>query len=124
MMKEEFEAIIGYEVTESGYRNVIEPMYMATNLSKQEFAKVVNAKQFKVEKSQERIDFENELKSKIEEARESIKYCESEIARYEYLLDGETEQQWIDSYKYSIECNKKWIKEYKRDIQGMRFVLG
>lgn len=44
MMKHEFEEIAGYEVSEKDYREIIEPMYMVTNLSKEEFTKVVNKK--------------------------------------------------------------------------------
>lgn len=44
MMKHEFEALAGYQVTTETYDNIIEPMYMATNLSKQDFIKVLNRK--------------------------------------------------------------------------------
>lgn len=37
MMKSEFEKLAGYEVSNSDYIEIIEPMYMATNLSKEEF---------------------------------------------------------------------------------------
>ena len=40
MMKIEFEALAGYEVSVSDYDNIIEPMYMATELNKAEFVKV------------------------------------------------------------------------------------
>ena len=46
MMKQEFETLAGYEVTFEDYTNIIEPMYMATNLSKQEFVKVIDKKRF------------------------------------------------------------------------------
>lgn len=46
MMKHEFEQIAGYEVSTEDYNNIIEPMYMATNLSKQEFVKTISKKRF------------------------------------------------------------------------------
>lgn len=46
MMHNEFEQIAGYEVSYEDYANIIEPMYMATNLSKQEFVKVIDKKRF------------------------------------------------------------------------------
>jgi hypothetical protein len=46
MMKHEFERIAGYKVTVEDYENIIEPMYMATNLSKEDFAKTLNKKFF------------------------------------------------------------------------------
>ena len=47
MMHKEFEELAGYEVSFEDYNNIIEPMYMATNLSKQEFVKCLNLKFFK-----------------------------------------------------------------------------
>jgi hypothetical protein len=46
MMWKEFEEIAGYEVSYEDYTNVIEPMYMATNMSKQEFIKCLDRKRF------------------------------------------------------------------------------
>ena len=46
MMKEEFERIAGYEVSYYDYKEIIEPMYMATFLSKEEFVKTINKKRF------------------------------------------------------------------------------
>ena len=48
MMKHEFEALAGYEVSWEDYNNIIEPMYMATNLPKDEFVKTLNKKRFAV----------------------------------------------------------------------------
>lgn len=46
MMKHEFEALAGYEVTTEDYNKIIEPMYMATDLTKEEFVKVIDKKRF------------------------------------------------------------------------------
>lgn len=46
MMHHEFEQLAGYEVSFEDYTNIIEPMYNATNLSKQDFVKVINRKAF------------------------------------------------------------------------------
>lgn len=46
MMKHEFEEIAKIEVTSEDYDNIIEPMYMATNMSKAEFVKTLNLKFF------------------------------------------------------------------------------
>ena len=46
MLKEEFERIAKIEVEEETYKKVIEPMYMATDLSKEEFVKTLNLKTF------------------------------------------------------------------------------
>lgn len=46
MTKQEFERIAGYEVTQEDYTQKIEPMYMATDMSKQDFVKTLNKKTF------------------------------------------------------------------------------
>lgn len=47
MMWKEFEEIAGYEVSFEDYDKIIEPMYMAlTNVSKQEFVKMIDKKRF------------------------------------------------------------------------------
>lgn len=46
MMKHEFEEIAKIRVTAEDYDNIIEPMYMATNLSKADFVKTLNLKFF------------------------------------------------------------------------------
>ena len=46
MMKQEFEALAGYEVSAEDYNNIIEPMYMATNLDKADFVKCIDKKRF------------------------------------------------------------------------------
>lgn len=46
MMKHEFEALAGYEVSADDYNNIIEPMYMATSLSKEDFVKTISKKRF------------------------------------------------------------------------------
>lgn len=46
MTKHEFEALAGYEVTWDDYNNIIEPMYMATDLSKADFVKCIDKKRF------------------------------------------------------------------------------
>lgn len=59
MMKEEFERLAGYEVSFEDYNKVIEPMYMATNLSKEEFVKVIDKKRFALKTKEQ---FINEMK--------------------------------------------------------------
>ena len=46
MMQKEFESLAGYEVSYEDYVNIIEPMYMATDLPKDEFVQCINKKRF------------------------------------------------------------------------------
>ncbi len=55
MMKNEFEALAGYEVSVSDYDNIIEPMYMATELNKAEFVKVISKERFALKSREELI---------------------------------------------------------------------
>ena len=50
-MKEEFERLAKIEVSQETYSKVIEPMYLATDLSMQEFIKLLNVKAFAIPKS-------------------------------------------------------------------------
>ncbi|MCF0105402.1 MAG: hypothetical protein HUJ53_01425 [Holdemanella sp.] len=64
MMKQEFEALAGYEVSLDDYNNIIEPMYMATNLDKAEFVKVIDKKRFALKS---RTQLKNEMKKLAEQ---------------------------------------------------------
>ena len=55
MMREEFQKIAGYEVSNEDYINIIEPMYMATNLSKEDFVKVIDRKRFDIGAEKKRL---------------------------------------------------------------------
>lgn len=46
MLKAEFEALAGYKVSNADYKEIIEPMYMATTLNKAEFIACLNKKRF------------------------------------------------------------------------------
>lgn len=49
MLKQELEERLGYEITNEGY-DTLNKMYMGCDLDKDEFVKVINAKQFKATK--------------------------------------------------------------------------
>ena len=68
MMKQEFEALAGYEVSMDDYNNIIEPMYMATRLTKQEFVKVIDKKRFALKPLKNII---KEMKKTAEQIRET-----------------------------------------------------
>lgn len=55
MTKQEFEKLAAYEVSADDYYNVIEPMYMATDLDKREFVKVIDRKKFAIKKTEKLI---------------------------------------------------------------------
>ena len=75
MMKGEFEELAGYEVTFEDYSNIIEPMYMAVNLSKQEFVKVIDRKRFDF-RAKEKAEKKAMIKAMKEIAEERAQNCE------------------------------------------------
>lgn len=121
MMKFEFEELAGYEVSNEDYDNIIEPMYMSVNLSKQEFVKVIDRKRFEVkhQKSQEQIELEESIKEEIKELKESIKWHQEKIDAYKIFYELDGDQDWKDS----IKNMRKSIKEMKIRISELRFVL-
>lgn len=67
MMKQEFEALAGYEVSFEDYNNIIEPMYMASNLSKADFVQTINKKRFALKNLKVMIKEMKALAKEIEE---------------------------------------------------------
>lgn len=55
MMKCEFEKIAGYRVSDEDYIEIIEPMYMATTLDKNEFVKCVDRERFDIQIKEEKM---------------------------------------------------------------------
>lgn len=68
MMWNEFEELAGYEVSYEDYTEIIEPMYMATNLSKTEFIATLNRERF--DKGLVESKLLDEMKSLADQIRE------------------------------------------------------
>jgi len=126
MMKHEFEQIAGYEVSLDDYNNIIEPMYIAADIDKSEFVKLLSKERFEVKssKSQERKDFENEIYSKINSYKSEILFFQNLIKSKRCLLDLEDDEEWIKVWKSDIRNYKDNIKLLKRQIAELKWVLG
>lgn len=83
MMKHEFEALAGYEVSNEDYNNIIEPMYMATNLSKSDFVKCIDKKRFALKTQKQLL---NEAKKMSKQLKETC----------EHFTDFDTEKKFDD----------------------------
>jgi hypothetical protein len=94
MMKYEFEAIAGYKVSDADYNNIIEPMYMATEMSKQEFVKCISRKRFEVKVKTER-QYINEIKK---------------IAQFLYENCGR--RAWHDEKGKIVDITRKMEKQF------------
>lgn len=126
MMYAEFIQLAGYEVSYQTYVEIIEPMYMATNLSKENFIKCLDRKQFEVipEKSPETLAIEKECRDGIKELNDGIKYNKERIDHLKSLLVTESDPHWIKEWKRQIKAYKEEIKMFKQRIAGYKFVLG
>lgn len=82
MMKCEFEKLAGYEVSFDTYNNVIEPMYMASNLSKEDFVKSLNKQAFALPTKAQLINKMKKLAKQIKDNYEHIYIGDIEEALY------------------------------------------
>ena len=108
MMKQEFEEIAGYEVSTEDYNNIIEPMYMATDMSKQDFVQTINKKRFALPTTRELMrQIKKEAKHLAEtcgqytdyESKERIDKLAKEYAKRKYNLDWAND---IKSYVFFL----------------------
>ncbi len=83
MTHEEFEKLAGYEVSLADYQDIIEPMYMATNLNKLDFVECLNKKRFALVP----------LKNLINDMRECAASLKESCTHY---IDNET-QEFLDN---------------------------
>lgn len=104
MMKHEFERLAGYEVSAEDYNKIIEPMYMATDLSKEEFVKVVSKSRFAIKPL-----------SRIERMMKKIAaHLEETCNHYtDYEAKEELEKLALE-YKDRIGAKGYWISENMR----------
>lgn len=101
MMKQEFEKIAGYEVTDADYNNIIEPMYMATNLSKEDFVKTINKKAFAG-----KVEHKKNIKKML--VRNRIGESKTPNNCYYYI-------QYVELVNVDIETGKFVIRELGDD---------
>lgn len=116
MMHSEFEALAGYEVSFQDYTNIIEPMYMATNLSKEEFVKCIDKKRFALKPIHA---IEKEMKQIAKHLKETCTHFhdyETEERLYK-LMDEYMERKGLkDIAGYTIESEQIWSCYYPKKI--------
>lgn len=120
MMHEEFEQLAGYRVTYDDYHNIIEPMYMATTLSKQDFIETLNRKRFEYipQKSPEAIALELKLKEELEAINKDIRWYKDKHDMYvEWIHEGD------DFWKKDVKHCKEMIKILKRRAWEIKWIL-
>lgn len=65
MLKEEFERLAGYKVTDDDYYKIIEPMYIATDLNKIEFIRCLNRSKFEHKTREQLVEEKERLINEI-----------------------------------------------------------
>lgn len=109
MMWAEFEEIAGYEVSFEDYEKYIEPMYMALNVSKKEFVKMIDKKRFALPTEQElRKAIKKEAKHLYEicgrcsdwDSEERIHKLAKQYAKRKYGIDWGND---IETFVYFIK---------------------
>jgi len=111
MMHHEFEQIAGYEVSYEDYHNIIEPMYMATNLSKQEFVKVIDEKRFSIQ--YKKAQLKKSLLKQMKEIAQIMKdYCGHRDTYEEYILLKDLAKQYIEEFG-EVGTTADWERGYE-----------
>jgi hypothetical protein len=116
MMWQEFEKLAGYEVSYEDYSEIIEPMYIATDLSKADFIATLNRERFEkesAEKKQKRL----------------IKRMKMLAAEIKGLLPGTgafyAKEQELDDLADEIAkafgCTCGWVSEFRDTWSGYWF---
>ena len=117
MMWKEFEEIAGYEVSYEDYHDIIEPMYMATELSKTEFVKTLNKKRFALPTKAEM------LRSMRKEANHLYEICghysdyESE-EKLDKLAKKFAERFFGIDWAHDLESYVYFLREYEYPAIG------
>lgn len=113
MMKHEFEALAGYEVSAEDYNKIIEPMYMATDLSKEEFVKVVSKSRFALTPLPK---MERWMKKIAAHLKETCTHYRDNEAWEELEKTAEEYRERIGASSYYISENERWTCYYPSQI--------
>lgn len=99
MMKTEFEKIAGYEVSFEDYYNIIEPMYMATDLNKHEFVRTLNKSRFALKTKAQLLSEIKKLARRCQKNCDHFTDYEAQEKLYE--LVAEMKQRFGNEYDVS-----------------------
>ena len=105
MMKYEFEQLAGYEVTDKDYNEIIEPMYMATNLTKQDFIKTLDRKRFAIKSLKE---IEREMKKIARHLAKTFLHYTDYEAKDKLAELAQEYTDRLNAKGYFINDEQKW----------------
>lgn len=119
MMKHEFERIAGYEVSWTDYNNIIEPMYMATNLTKEDFVKTLDKKRFALKPRSWYVKQMKEIAQHLKKTCEHYTDYEA-VDKLKALAD-----EWLarkQGYGYNIDT--RYTYEHLGNGRGCTYPIG
>lgn len=128
MMKHEFEELAGYEVTWDDYNNIIEPMYMAVNMDKADFVKVISKERFALPTKEQMIRQMRKIAKHIyehcgercfyDEEQELEKLVRAYVRRFHGLnLDDIHDWYWIVTDKGYCGHRFSWGCSFPAKVQ-------
>ena len=116
MLKLEFEKLAGYEVSDDDYNKIIEPMYMATDLTKEEFVKVIDKKRFSLKTKEQLLIKMRRIARRI---KANCEYYTDYEAINELNALAEEYKERVLAYGYII--NTKYTLEYLGECRGCSY---
>lgn len=129
MMKEEFEKMIGKEVSCDTFY-LYEAMYntLPENVNKQQFVEMLNIDAIPedpeaIERRKKREEFINDTKYQIAGKKADIKYFEQENERYRRYIEEEESKEGIKLYRNWIRGNNRYIEKLRAEIKELKWLI-
>ena len=129
MMKEEFEELIGKEVSCDTF-SMYETMYSALpeNVNKQRFVEMLNIEAIPespeaIERRKKREEFINDIKDQIAGKKAEINYFERENERYRRYIEEEESKEDIKLYRNWIRSNNRYIEKLRAEIKELKWLI-
>lgn len=129
MLKEEFENMIGKQVTYDTFK-LYENMYTALpeTVNKQQFVEMLNIDAIPedpeaIERRKKREEFINDTKYQIAGKKAEIKYFEQENERYRRYIEEEESKEGIKLYRNWIRGNNRYIEKLRAEIKELKWLI-
>lgn len=129
MIKEEFEELIGKEVSYDTF-SMYENMYSALpeNINKQQFVEMLNIDAIPedpeaIERRKKREEFINDIKDQIASKKAEINYLEQENERYRRYITEEESKEDIKLYRNWIRSNNRYIEKLRAEIKELKWLI-
>lgn len=129
MLKSEFEAMVGKQVSYDTYEQY-NAMYMALpeTVSKQEFVAMLNIKAIPeddvaIQSRLAREKLVNDIKEEIAHLQWDVKQDLETIATYKEFIASSNESADIDYWKREIKWKQVYVRRKKAEIQALKSIL-